>query len=79
MFILMSDLAPSLSPSWAISPDQVRMALSNLTGFHAKQMFFPTPLGGEFAVIDWQFPFVAQGAWGFARMLGMCIPADEAS
>jgi aminoglycoside/choline kinase family phosphotransferase len=44
--------------------------------FHAKQMFFPTQQGGEFAVIDWQFPFVAQGAWDFARMLGMCMPAD---
>ena len=155
MVILMADLAPSLSPSWAISPDQVRMALSTLPGFHAKwwndqglrqkdwmvqcdnraffeaatgaanaaagaldnlydepgltkevmsyfsnnldavlrftasrpftfvhgdfhakQMFFPTPQGGGFAVIDWQFPFVAQGAWDFSRMLGMCMPAD---
>ncbi|MFT7091967.1 MAG: hypothetical protein ACJAYW_001934 [Candidatus Azotimanducaceae bacterium] len=155
MVILMADLAPSISPSWAISPDQVRMALANLPGFHAKwwndprlrqkdwivqfdnlpffeaaagaanaaagaldklydtpdltkevmsyfscnqdpvqkffasrpftfvhgdyhakQMFFPTQQGGEFAVIDWQFPFVAQGAWDFARMLGMCMPAD---
>ena len=45
--------------------------------YHAKQMFFPTDQGGQFAVIDWQFPFVAQGAWDFARMLGMCMPTDE--
>ena len=45
--------------------------------YHAKQMFFPTDAGGEFAVIDWQFPFVAQGAWDFARMLGMCMPTEE--
>ncbi|MFP6809329.1 MAG: oxidoreductase family protein [Pseudomonadales bacterium] len=41
--------------------------------YHAKQMFFPTEQGGKFAVIDWQFPFVAQGAWDFARMVGMCL------
>ena len=45
--------------------------------YHAKQMFFPTDAGGEFVVIDWQFPFVAQGAWDFARMLGMCMPTEE--
>ena len=26
--------------------------------YHAKQMFFPTNAGGQFTVIDWQFPFV---------------------
>ena len=45
--------------------------------YHAKQMFFPTDAGGEFAVIDWQFPFVAPGAWDFARMTGMCLATDE--
>ena len=45
--------------------------------YHAKQMFFPTAKGGDFAVIDWQFPFVAQGAWDFARMLGMCMSTDD--
>lgn len=45
--------------------------------YHAKQMFFPTKAGGEFAVIDWQFPFVAQGAWDFARMLGMCMSTED--
>jgi len=155
MVILMADLAPSISPSWAASTEQVRMALSKLPGlhskwwndellrskdwmvqfdnraffgavynaahrgkdaldhhfdtpeltqsimaflaenldlmlkftasrpftfvhgdYHAKQMFFPSSEGGEFAVIDWQFPFVAQGAWDFARMISMCLPAD---
>lgn len=41
--------------------------------YHAKQMFFPTAAGGNFAVIDWQFPFVAQGAWDFARLETMCL------
>ncbi|MFT7219143.1 MAG: thiamine kinase-like enzyme [Candidatus Azotimanducaceae bacterium] len=41
--------------------------------YHAKQMFFPTDAGGDFAVIDWQFPFVAPGAWDFARLQGMCM------
>jgi len=41
--------------------------------YHAKQMFFPTAAGGKFAVIDWQFPFVAQGAWDFARLEAMCL------
>lgn len=45
--------------------------------YHAKQMFFPSAAGGAFAVIDWQFPFVAAGAWDFARMLGMCMATDE--
>ncbi len=37
--------------------------------YHAKQIFFPSSAGGRFAVIDWQFPFIAQGAWDFARLL----------
>ena len=45
--------------------------------YHAKQMFFPSDKGGEFAVIDWQFPFVAPGPWDFARMLGMCMDTDQ--
>ena len=45
--------------------------------YHAKQMFFPSEQGGEFAVIDWQFPFVNAGAWDFARMLGMCVATEE--
>ena len=45
--------------------------------YHAKQMFFPTTNGGDFAVIDWQFPFVAQGAWDFARMIGMCMATPD--
>ncbi len=156
MVILMGDLAPSLSPSWAASADQVVTALSHLPGlhgkwwnhgllrekdwmvqfdndaffgaafhaadaprpvlqdffegpeltieamafmkeniqdvlkffasrpftfvhgdYHAKQMFFPTSEGGRFAVIDWQFPFVAQGAWDFARMLSMCMATED--
>lgn len=155
MVILMADLAPALSPSWAATPDQVKLALSALPGlhgkwwndpvlrskdwmvqldnqpffqaafgaanagaaaldelydapgltqsvmaylaentdkvlnffatrpytfvhgdYHAKQMFFPVEEGGEFTVIDWQFPFVAPGPWDFARMLGMCMPTE---
>jgi len=45
--------------------------------YHAKQMFFPTINGGDFAVIDWQFPFVAQGAWDCARMIGMCMSTPD--
>lgn len=37
--------------------------------YHSKQMFFPSDAGGEFAVIDWQFSFVAQGAWDLARIM----------
>jgi hypothetical protein len=155
MVLLMADLAPALSPSWAITPDQVKLALSSLPGlhgkwwndpalkskdwmvqldnkpffqaafgaahagggvldelyespdltksvmahlaenvdsvldffatrshtfvhgdYHAKQMFFPVEEGGDFAVIDWQFPFVAPGPWDFARMLSMCMATD---
>ncbi len=153
--ILMKDLTPAASPSWAATPAQVEQALEALPGFHgkwwndmslrskdwlvqfdneaffaaalgaanhaaptleklyedseitrqimeyannnldrmlafmasrpftfvhgdyhAKQMFFPTAAGGEFAVIDWQFPFVAQGPWDFARMAGMCLSTE---
>ncbi|MDE0758116.1 MAG: DUF1679 domain-containing protein [Pseudomonadales bacterium] len=149
--ILMRDLAPAESPSWAVSEDQIVLALSKLPAFHSKwwnqdllrekdylvqfddtdfftlafsgaqlisenlpnlfsdceatmelmavakeklpkmlsflagrpytlvhgdyhskQMFFPTTKGGDFSVIDWQFPFVAQGAWDFARLLNVC-------
>ena len=45
--------------------------------FHAKQMFFPSEAGGNFAVIDWQFPYVAPGPWDFARMTGMCLSTDD--
>ena len=45
--------------------------------YHSKQMFFPTEEGGEFAVIDWQFPFVAPGAWDFARLMGMCLATPD--
>ena len=45
--------------------------------YHGKQMFFPGEQGGHFAVIDWQFPFVAQGPWDFARMLGMCADSEH--
>jgi len=37
--------------------------------YHGKQMFFPTDEGGEFAVIDWQFSFVSQGAWDLIRIV----------
>ena len=45
--------------------------------YHPKQMFFPTDAGGRFAVIDWQFPFVAQGAWDFVRMMVLGLDIDE--
>lgn len=155
--LLMEDLAPAESPSWASTPEQVTTAVSHLPAFHAKwwnaellrskdwlvqydnrdfflasaeaanagipkirelfgndveetiavietwlakldrllgfvasrpftlvhgdyhgkQMFFPTHHGGEFAVIDWQFSFVAQGAWDLIRIvtLGQDAPA----
>ena len=41
--------------------------------YHAKQLFFPTKAGGQFAVIDWQYPFVAPGMWDLARMLALCV------
>ena len=154
--LLMADLAPAVCPSWAITPDEVELALGALPAFHAKwwndpvlkekdwmvqpdnlpfyqaaisaahgsaetlhdlydnalpttavmahvadripellsliasrpftfvhgdyhakQMFFPDAERGEFAVIDWQFPFVAPGAWDFARLAGMCLDTGE--
>ena len=45
--------------------------------FHAKQMFFPTEAGGEFAVIDWQFPFVAPGAWDVSRIIGLGLTDEQ--
>lgn len=157
--LLLQDLAPAESPSWATSSDQVALATSHLPAFHAKwwndddlrgkewlvqfdnaaffgaaaaaavraaplmrehfgdglehtisalqtlqdrlepllgflgsrpftlvhgdyhgkQLFFPTAEGGEFAVIDWQFPYVAQGPWDFARIvsLGQSIDARK--
>ena len=45
--------------------------------FHAKQMFFPTDAGGEFAVIDWQFPFVAPGAWDVSRIIGLGLTDEQ--
>lgn len=41
--------------------------------YHSKQLFFPTEAGGQFAVIDWQYPFAAQGAWDLQRILSMCV------
>lgn len=149
LIILMKDLAPAITNSWAATPDQIELAVSRLPAFHArwwndpklrasdwlvqfddrdfyfsaasagnlaipkieeffgdeseetiallrlwlenidtvlgyiatrpytlvhgdyhpKQMFFPASGGGEFAVIDWQFPFVAQGAWDLIRVM----------
>lgn len=154
--LLMNDLAPAQSPSWASSPAQVKVAAAALPGMHArrwnsallrekdwlvqfdnrdffriaaqaavaslpkvqevfgdaasvscelmqtharqieenvdffatrpftlvhgdyhpKQMFFPTDAGGEFAVIDWQFSFVAAGAWDLARIVTVGQDAD---
>ena len=44
--------------------------------YHAKQIFFPTQAGGQFAVIDWQYPFAGQGAWDITRMLTICLPTE---
>ena len=44
--------------------------------YHSKQLFFPTDAGGEFAAIDWQFPFVAQGPWDFARLFVVGTPTE---
>lgn len=156
LVILMKDLAPAVSHSWAAAPDQIELAASRLPAFHArwwndpklrrsdwlvqfddrdfffaaasagnmaipkieeafgeegrdtlallpiwlenidtllayigtrpytlvhgdyhpKQMFFPTSSGGEFAVIDWQFPFVAQGAWDLIRIMVLGLDRD---
>jgi hypothetical protein len=149
MVILMSDLAPAMSPAWASTPEHVETAIAHLPMFHGKwwnspylltkdwliqadntafytaaagagaaaapairavfghkadasiegltlfsekieqvmgyiksrdytlvhgdyhgkQMFFASLQGGAFAVIDWQFSFVAQGAWDLVRIL----------
>ncbi|MCB1692435.1 MAG: phosphotransferase [Pseudomonadales bacterium] len=149
--ILMNDLSPATSPSWASTPEQVAEAVSHLPAFHArwwndeflrskdwlvqydnrdffaassgaayaaiprlrelfgehgehtasvlepwctrqddmaayfsakpftyvhgdyhpKQMFFASERGGEFGIIDWQFSFVAQGAWDLARIIAL--------
>ena len=37
----------------------------------------PTEAGGEFAVIDWQFPFVGQGAWDYIRMMVLGLDVEE--
>ncbi len=49
--------------------------------YHPKQMFFPTEQGGDYAVIDWQFSFVAQGAWDLVRimMLGQEVESRRAN
>lgn len=151
MVLLLENLEPAESPSWSISPDEVRLAAKALPAFHAnwwndsslrgrdwlvqqddhdfygswfgaaaeasptvrehfgtsmqysedlarimadgrdrilahlqtrnftlvhgdyhgKQMFFPTERGGRFAIIDWQFPFRAQGPWDLARIVSL--------
>ena len=45
--------------------------------YHGKQMFMPSTEGGNFSVIDWQYPYVAEGAWDFARLLGTCLPSSD--
>lgn len=45
--------------------------------YHGKQMFVPSSDGGNFSVIDWQFPYVAEGPWDFARLLGTCLPNSD--
>ena len=44
--------------------------------YHGKQMFFPSSEGGGFAVIDWQFPFAAQGAWDLARIMALGLDSE---
>ena len=45
--------------------------------YHFKQIFFPRSNGrGRFAVFDWQFPYVAPGAWDLARVMAMTLPTD---
>ncbi|MDA0819920.1 MAG: DUF1679 domain-containing protein [Proteobacteria bacterium] len=57
------------------------MASRNLTmihgDYHGKQMFMPGDEGGRFAVIDWQYPFLAEGAWDLARLLGICLSFSD--
>jgi hypothetical protein len=65
--------------AFARNYDQVTSWISNRPftlvhgDYHAKQLFFPTAAGGHFAVIDWQYPFVAQGAWDLVRILSLCV------
>jgi hypothetical protein len=42
--------------------------------YHGKQMFMPSADGGRFSIIDWQFPFAAEGPWDFARLISLCLP-----
>ena len=45
--------------------------------YHGKQMFMPSNGRGNFSVIDWQFPYVAEGPWDFARLTGTCLPYSD--
>ena len=45
--------------------------------YHGKQMFMPSSDRGNFSVIDWQFPYVAEGVWDFARLVGCCLPSSD--
>ena len=45
--------------------------------YHGKQMFMPSAEGGNFSVIDWQYPYVAEGPWALARLLGTCLPSSD--
>jgi hypothetical protein len=45
--------------------------------YHGKQMFMPSSDGGHFSVIDWQFPYAAEGVWDFARLVGCCLPSSD--
>ena len=45
--------------------------------YHGKQMFMPPSEGGNFSIIDWQYPYVAEGPWDFARLLGTCLPHSD--
>lgn len=44
--------------------------------YHPKQMFFGSEAGGDFAVIDWQFPFVGQAAWDLIRITVLGLEKD---
>ena len=156
LLVLMADLTPAVSPSWAATTEQVEEAVSHLPAFHArwwndaslrerdwlvqyddrdfffaaasaanmaipimdevfgdraehtkqamrllmdrldriiayadtrpftfvhgdyhpKQMFFASESGGDFAVIDWQFPFVGQAAWDLIRITVLGLEKD---
>ncbi|MEX0942630.1 MAG: oxidoreductase family protein [Pseudomonadales bacterium] len=45
--------------------------------YHPKQIFFPVESNGQFAVIDWQFSFVAQGAWDLIRVVTLGQSVNE--